>query len=145
MEILGPLKQIGVVRSSLTDRAAAPRQGFEGAPEASIEIDPALAAGLDGLAAGHEIIVVTWLHQSSRDVLAVHPRDDAAAPLTGVFATRSPDRPNPLGLHRVRILAIAGPTLKVGPLEAIDGTPVVDIKIALAEVDDPAASYDTAR
>jgi tRNA-Thr(GGU) m(6)t(6)A37 methyltransferase TsaA len=95
-------------------------------------VDPALAEALRGIAAGDEIILITWLHRSRRDVLTVHPRGDRSQPLAGVFATRSPDRPNPLGLHRVRVLEIAGTRLKVGPLEAIDGTPVVDVKPVLA-------------
>jgi tRNA-Thr(GGU) m(6)t(6)A37 methyltransferase TsaA len=125
------LTPIGVVRSPLTAREDAPKQGYEGAPSAWIDIKPELAAGLDGLVVGQEIIVISWLHQARRDLLAVHPRDNLQAPLTGVFATRSPDRPNPLGLHRVQILAIAGTSLHVGPLEAIDGTPIVDIKATL--------------
>ena len=127
------LTPIGVVRSSLTQRDEAPMQGSEGAPDAWLDVTPNLVAGLDGLVVGQAIIVVTWLHQARRDVLKVHPRGDQKVLLAGVFATRSPDRPNPLGLHRVRILEIAGNTLKVGPLEAIDGTPIVDIKPVLAE------------
>lgn len=125
------LKPIGVVRSSLEDRATAPRQGDEGAPEATIELNPAVLEGLEGIAVGQEVIVITWLHEAQRDVLKVHPRDDERARLAGVFATRSPDRPNPLGLHPVTVLAVAGHTLTVAPLEAIDGTPVVDIKPVL--------------
>jgi tRNA-Thr(GGU) m(6)t(6)A37 methyltransferase TsaA len=127
------LRPVGVVRSSLTQPDEAPRQGSEGAPEAWLDVTPNLVAGLDGLAVGQAIIVITWLHQARRDVLQVHPRGDQNLPRSGVFATRSPDRPNPLGLHRVQILEIAGSTLKVGPLEAIDGTPIVDIKPVLAE------------
>jgi tRNA-Thr(GGU) m(6)t(6)A37 methyltransferase TsaA len=127
------LTPVGVVRSSLTQRDEAPRQGGEGAPDAWLDITPGLAPGLDGLAVGQAIIVITWLHQARREVLSVHPRDDQNVPRAGVFATRSPDRPNPLGLHRVQILEIAGSKLKVGPLEAIDGTPIVDIKPVLAE------------
>ena len=127
------LTPVGVVRSSLTQRDEAPMQGSEGAPDAWLDITPNLVAGLDGLVVGQAIIVITWLHQASRDVLKVHPRGDQNLPLAGVFATRSPDRPNPLGLHRVQILEIAGSKLKVGPLEAIDGTPIVDIKPVLAE------------
>jgi tRNA-Thr(GGU) m(6)t(6)A37 methyltransferase TsaA len=125
------LHPIGVVRSPLTDRADAPMQGSEGAPDAWIEVTPAVAEGLHRIAVGDEVVVVTWLHEARRDVLLVHPRDDESNPLTGVFATRSSDRPNPLGLHRVTVREVAGSRLKVGPLEAIDGTPVVDIKIAL--------------
>lgn len=106
-------------------------QGGEGAPEAWVEVAEDVADGLDGIAAGQDVVLVTWLHEARRDVLKVHPRDDARRPLAGVFATRSPDRPNPLGLHRVRVLAITGRALRVGPLEAIDGTPVVDIKPVL--------------
>jgi tRNA-Thr(GGU) m(6)t(6)A37 methyltransferase TsaA len=123
-----PLTAIGIVRSQLNNREAAPKQGSEGAPDASIEVASEVADGLEGIAVGDEIVVVTWLHEARRDVLKVHPRGDESVPLAGVFATRSPDRPNPLGLHRVTVLDIAGLELKVGPLEAIDGTPVVDIK-----------------
>jgi tRNA-Thr(GGU) m(6)t(6)A37 methyltransferase TsaA len=130
------LTPIGMVRSPLTAREGAPKQGYEGAPSAWIELDPELAAGLDGLVVGQEIVVISWLHQARRDLLAVHPRGDRQAPLTGVFATRSPDRPNPLGLHRVQILAIVATSLHVGPLEAIDGTPIVDIKPVLGTLDD---------
>jgi len=108
-------------------------QGSEGAPDAWLDVTPNLVAGLAGLVVGQDIIVITWLHQALRDVLKVHPRGDQNLPLTGVFATRSPDRPNPLGLHRVKILEIAESKLKVGPLEAIDGTPIVDIKPVLAQ------------
>src|SRR5512143_214939 len=127
------LNPIGRVRSALKDRRAAPRQGIEGAPEATIELSPSVAQGLGGIRAGSEVIVITWLHESRRDVLKVHPRGEESRPLTGVFATRSPDRPNPLGLHRVTVLAITGRELTVAPLEAIDGTPVVDIKPVLSE------------
>jgi tRNA-Thr(GGU) m(6)t(6)A37 methyltransferase TsaA len=134
VEDIAVLRAIGVVRSHLTDRDAAPNQGSEGAPDAWIELDPAVLEGVDGIDAGAELIVITWLHESRRDVLKVHPRGDTSRPLSGVFATRSPDRPNPLGLHRVTVREIAGPKLKVGPLEAIDGTPVVDIKPVLRPV-----------
>ena len=126
-----PLTPIGVVRSSLADRDAAPRQGDEGAPDASIEVSPDVSDALVGIRVGDELFVVTWLHEADREILQVHPRDDRSRPLTGVFATRSSDRPNPLGLHRVRVRAIDGNRLRVGPLEAIDGTPVVDIKPVL--------------
>lgn len=125
------LEPIGVVRSPLTDREAAPRQGDEGAPAASISLEPSFADALQGVAVGDELFVITWLHEARRDILKVHPRDDERRPLAGVFATRSSDRPNPLGLHRVTVLAIAGLELEVGPLEAIDGTPVVDLKPVL--------------
>jgi tRNA-Thr(GGU) m(6)t(6)A37 methyltransferase TsaA len=123
---------IGFVRSPLKDREAAPRQGDEGAPDASIDLEPSVSDALQGIVVGDELVVVTWLHEARRDVLQVHPRDDESRPLTGVFATRSSDRPNPLGLHRVTVLGIEGLELRVGPLEAIDGTPVVDIKSALS-------------
>jgi tRNA-Thr(GGU) m(6)t(6)A37 methyltransferase TsaA len=125
------LEAIGVVRSSLVDRQAAPMQGDEGAPDASIELEPRFADALVGIRVGDELFVVTWLHEADRSVLQVHPRDDTSRPLTGVFATRSSDRPNPLGLHRVTVRAIGENELRVGPLEAIDGTPVVDIKPVL--------------
>jgi tRNA-Thr(GGU) m(6)t(6)A37 methyltransferase TsaA len=122
------LRPIGVVRSPLEDRKRAPNQGSEGAPDAWIELTPSVLHGLEGIEVGDELIVITWLHEARRDVLKTHPRGDTSVPLAGVFATRSPDRPNPLGLHPVVVLEIAGRKLKVGPLEAIDGTPVVDIK-----------------
>lgn len=127
----GALRPIGVIRSALTARSEAPRQGSEGAPDAWLEVHPWAAEGLRGLAAGDEIVVITWLHQARRDVFQVHPRSDPRNPLTGVFATRSPDRPNPLGLHPVTVRSIDGTRLRVGPIEAIDGTPVVDIKPVL--------------
>ena len=105
-----------------------PKQGSEGAPNAWLEIEPWAVDGLHRLAVGDEIVVITWLHESNRDVLQVRPRSDPKNPITGVFATRSPDRPNPLGLHDVTVLAIDGHRLLIGPIEAIDGTPVVDIK-----------------
>jgi tRNA-Thr(GGU) m(6)t(6)A37 methyltransferase TsaA len=126
------LRPIGVVRSQLTAREEAPLQGFEGAHEAWVEIDPAFADALSGVAKGNEVILLTWLHLSRRDVLKVHPRGDPERPLAGVFATRSPDRPNPIGLHRVHVLETdASARLRVSPLEALDGTPVVDIKPVL--------------
>ena len=126
-----PLHAIGIVRSPLKARDRAPNQGSEGAPDAWIELAPSVHDGLDRVEAGDKLIVITWLHESRRDVLKTHPRGDASVPLTGVFATRSPDRPNPLGLHPVTVLEIGRRGLKVGPLEAIDGTPVVDIKPVL--------------
>jgi tRNA-Thr(GGU) m(6)t(6)A37 methyltransferase TsaA len=126
------LRAVGVVRSPLTDRAAAPMQGHEGAPEAWLEFDAAMAPALEGIGAGDEVLLLTWLDRASRDVLRTHPRDDRSRPELGVFATRSPDRPNPLGLHRVRVLAVDGPRLRVGPLEALDGTPILDLKPPLA-------------
>ena len=122
------VEPIGVVRSPLRNAAAAPKQGPEGAPSAWIELDPKYAAALPGLATGDRLILLTWLHQARRDLLQVHPRDDLSAPLKGVFATRSADRPNPIGLHPVTLLAIESLRLQVSPLEAIDGTPVLDIK-----------------
>jgi tRNA-Thr(GGU) m(6)t(6)A37 methyltransferase TsaA len=125
------LRLIGRIRSELKALGKAPRQGSEGAPDAWLEIDAAFAPALRGIATGDDAIVVTWLDRANRNVLEVHPRGDVNAPLTGVFATRSPHRPNPLGLHRVTVYEIAGTRLRVGPIEAIDGTPVVDIKAAL--------------
>ena len=122
------LRPIGRIRSSLKTRGQAPKQGYEGAPDAWIEIYPFAAEGLKGLAAGDEVLVMTGLHRAHRDVFKVYPRSDRRNPLTGVFSTRSPDRPNPLGLHPVTVRSIAGNRLRVGPIEAIDGTPVVDIK-----------------
>jgi tRNA-Thr(GGU) m(6)t(6)A37 methyltransferase TsaA len=122
------LKAIGVIRSTLKTRAEAPRQGREGAPDAWLEIRPSVAEGLEGISVGDEVLVVTWFHRARRDVLKVRPRNDKRRQLTGVFATRSPDRPNPLGLHPVTVKEIAGTRLKIGPIEAIDGTPVVDLK-----------------
>ena len=130
------LRPIGTIRSSLTDRATAPNQGHEGAPDAWLELSAAVATGLEGIAVGDELIVITWLHQSRRDVLQLHPQWNEANPLTGVFNTRSPDRPNPLGLHRVRVREITGNRLLVGPIEVVDGTPVVDIKPILPEAID---------
>jgi tRNA-Thr(GGU) m(6)t(6)A37 methyltransferase TsaA len=130
------LRPIGVVRSPLTDPTAAPRQGDEGAPDAIVVIDAAFADAAEDLHAGDRIIVVTWLHLADRDTLAVHPRDDVSRPLTGVFSTRSSDRPNPLGLHPVELLAVDGPHLHVRGLEAVDGTPVVDIKPVLGALDE---------
>jgi tRNA-Thr(GGU) m(6)t(6)A37 methyltransferase TsaA len=125
------LRPIGVVRSRLKTRGQAPKQASEGAPDAWLELRPFAAEGLRGLEVGDEIIVVTWLHRARRDVLRVYPRSDRARPLAGVFATRSPDRPNPVGLHRVTVRRIARLRLRIGPIEAIDGTPVVDIKPVL--------------
>lgn len=125
------LRPIGRVRSALQSTRAAPRQGKEGAPDAWIDLDPAYASGLQGMQAGAPLLVITWLHQADRNLLQVHPRDDLNNPLAGVFCTRSADRPNPLGLHRVTLRSITGTSLLVGPLEAIDGTPVVDLKPVL--------------
>ena len=125
------LVPIGVVSSPLTDPAAAPKQGFEGAPDAWLVLEPRVAAGLDGMRPGDEIIAVTWLHRARRDILRVHPRDDRSNPERGVFTTRSADRPNPIGLHRVEVAAIDGARVRVRGLEAIDGTPVVNLKPVL--------------
>ena len=125
------LQPIGWVESPLVDRAAAPRQGNEGSPEAWLVFDARFSEGLRDLQVGDEVIVLTWLDRARRDVLTVHPRGDPANPLQGVFTTRSPDRPNPIGLHRVRILAIQGTRMRVGDLEALDRTPIVDVKPVL--------------
>ena len=125
------LRPIGVIRSPLKSRKNAPRQGSEGAPDAWLEIKPWAMPALHRLAVGDEVFVITWFHQARRDVMQVRPRSDPRNPITGVFATRSPDRPNPLGLHPVIVRAIEGNRLRIGPIEAIDGTPVVDIKPVL--------------
>jgi tRNA-Thr(GGU) m(6)t(6)A37 methyltransferase TsaA len=122
------LRPIGVIRSTLTSRHEAPKQGSEGAPDAWLEIHPWAIDGLMGLTPGDEIIVITWLHLGNRETFQVHPRRDPRNPLMGVFATRSPDRPNPLGLHPVTVRAIEGHRLLIGPIEVVDNTPVVDIK-----------------
>jgi tRNA-Thr(GGU) m(6)t(6)A37 methyltransferase TsaA len=127
------LDPIGLIRSTLRALEEAPLQGSEGAPDAWLEVHPQFARALLGMATGDELIVVTWLHRAERDVLEVHPRGDPENPLTGVFATRSPHRPNPLGLHRVTLREISGSRLRIGPIEAIDGTPVVDIKPVLVD------------
>lgn len=127
------LRPIGVVRSRLTRLEQAPRQGDEGAPEAWLELLAPMAKGLAGVAVGDEIIVLTWLHRAQRDVLEVHPRGDLASSLAGVFTTRSPDRPNPVGLHRVFVLEVAGQRIRIVPIEAIDGTPIIDIKPLLGD------------
>ncbi len=121
--------QIGTVRSSLKNRRDCPSQEKEGAPEAWIEIDPLYAKGLYGLCPGDEIIVLTWLHLGNRDTLQVHPRGNRENPLKGVFATRSPSRPNPIGFHQTRIINLGQPLkIKVQALEVVDKTPVIDIK-----------------
>ena len=129
------IESIGVIRSELASLENAPRQGDEGAPDAWLELTAAVAQGLVGIKVGDELIVLTWLHRAQRDVLQVHPRGNLAAPLTGVFATRSPDRPNPIGLHQVTVLEVAEQRLRVAHMEAIDGTPIVDIKPVLAPPD----------
>ena len=122
------LTPIGRVESTLTDPAEAPRQGFEGAPDAWLVLEPGVLEALDGVEPGDRVIVLTWLDRARRDVLRVHPRDDRSNPLRGVFSTRSADRPNPIGLHEVEVLAIEGGRVQVGQLEAVDGTPVLDLK-----------------
>jgi tRNA-Thr(GGU) m(6)t(6)A37 methyltransferase TsaA len=124
------VRPIGRVESPLRDRADAPKQG-EGAPDAWLVVLPQYAEGLRDVRVGTEALLLTWLDRADRTVLSTRPRDDPANPMTGVFSTRSPDRPNPIGLHRVRILARDGCRLRVGPLEALDGTPIVDLKPVL--------------
>jgi len=141
-----PLEPIGFIRSTVKGREDAPRQGPEGAPDAWLEVEPRFAEALLGMEVGHELIVITWLHEAKRDVLKGHPRNDPNRPLTGVFYTRSPARPNPLGLHPVTVREIdppsregygvtSGARVKIGPIEAFDGTPVVDIKSASTRAD----------
>jgi tRNA-Thr(GGU) m(6)t(6)A37 methyltransferase TsaA len=125
------VRPIGTVASELTDPAGAPKQGFEGGPDAWLVLDDAVVRGLDGLRAGDRVVVLTWLHRADRDVLRVHPRDDLSSPQRGVFSTRSADRPNPIGLHEVEVVAIEGARVHVRHLEAVDGTPVVDVKPVL--------------
>ncbi|XVU23130.1 tRNA (N6-threonylcarbamoyladenosine(37)-N6)-methyltransferase TrmO [Actinoplanes sp. CA-054009] len=125
------IRPIGVVESGLTDPASAPKQGTEGGPEAWLVFEAGVADGLRDLVAGDEVVVLTWLHLADRGTLVVRPRDDPRNPLTGVFSTRSADRPNPVGLHRVRVVAVDGLRVKVAGLEAVDGTPVVDVKPVL--------------
>jgi tRNA-Thr(GGU) m(6)t(6)A37 methyltransferase TsaA len=132
MTISYEVRPIGYVESPLVDREGAPKQGFEGAPDAWLVFDTGVAEGIRDLAVGADVFVLTWLHRARRDVLAVHPRDDPRNPETGVFATRSQDRPNPIGLHRVRIAAIDGSRVLVRDLEAFDGTLIVDVKPVLA-------------
>jgi len=124
---------IGYVESELRDRAAAPKQGDEGGPDAWLVIGDGLGDGLEGLAVDDDVFVFTWLHMSRRDVLRVHPRDDTSSPMRGVFTTRSAERPNPIGLHRVRVLELDGRRIRVSNLEALDGTPIVDIKPVLGD------------
>jgi len=126
------VRSIGHVESSLVDREAAPKQGFEGGPEAWLVFHPDVAEGIRDLAPGADVLVLTWLHQARRDVLAVHPRDDPRNPEAGVFSTRSADRPNPIGLHQVRVVAVDGLRVRVSDLEAVDGTPIVDVKPVLS-------------
>jgi tRNA-Thr(GGU) m(6)t(6)A37 methyltransferase TsaA len=130
------LRQIGRVESSLVSTAEAPRQGDEGAPDAYLVLDAEVQAGLDGIAVGEEIIVLSWLHEADRTVLRVHPRGDLSRPEAGVFSTRAPSRPNPIGLHRVRVLGVEGVRVHVSGLEAIDGTPVIDLKPVLLSIEE---------
>ena len=126
------LQPIGIVRSPLSTRTGAPRQPDEGAPPASLLLDPTWQHALDGLAVGDRIVLITWLDRADRSTLRVHPRGDRTRPLQGVFTTRSPDRPNPIGLHEVTVTGVDGRRVDVDGLDAIDGTPVLDIKPALA-------------
>lgn len=133
------LSPIGRVESPLSDPATAPKQGLEGAPDAWLVFDPTVVDGLDGLRPGEWVIVLTWLHLARRDVLRVHPRGDPANPEQGVFTTRSPDRPNPVGLHEVEVVSIDGPRVRVRHMEAVDGTPIIDVKPVLGPTPPPAA------
>jgi tRNA-Thr(GGU) m(6)t(6)A37 methyltransferase TsaA len=126
------LTPVGKVESTLTDRATAPKQGNEGAPDAWLIFEPDVLEALEGIRPGDRIVVLTWLDRARRDVLRVHPRDDLSNPLQGVFNTRSSDRPNPIGVHEVEVRAVEGRRIRVGPLEALDGTPIVDVKPVLA-------------
>jgi tRNA-Thr(GGU) m(6)t(6)A37 methyltransferase TsaA len=128
------LVTIATVESPLKDRADAPKQGDEGAPDAWLNFDPQVADALDGIAVGDQLLVLTWFDRAERDVLRVHPRSDRSRPEQGVFNTRSPDRPNPIGLHRVTVLAIDGTRVRVSDLEALDGTPVIDVKPVLGDI-----------
>ena len=125
------LRRIAEVESPLTDAAAAPKQGAEGARDAWLVFSLDVLPALEGIAPGDRVVLITWLDRADRETLRVHPRDDPANPMRGVFATRSADRPNPLGLHEVDVLAIEGGRMQVRPLEALDGTPVVDVKPVL--------------
>ena len=125
------LTPIGWVESPLVDPATAPNQGDEGAPDAYLVFDQGIAEGLRDLQPGTDVLVLTWLDRARRDVLVVHPRGDEARPETGVFSTRSPHRPNPIGLHRVTILSVDGTRMRVRNLEALDATPIVDVKPVL--------------
>lgn len=128
------LKVIGTIRSPLKSLKDCPKQGHEGGSEARVELDPAYSEGLQGVEPGDNLVILTWLHQAGRDVLQVHPRGNPENPLTGVFLTRSPARPNPIGLHQVEVLSREGAcTLVAGPLEVLDGTPVIDIKVAVGQ------------
>ena len=130
------LKPIGTVESPLTELESAPKQGYEGSPDAWLIFEPTVWDGLVDLRVGEQVIVLTWLDRAQRDILKVHPRGDESIPLHGVFSTRSPDRPNPIGLHLVEILAIEGQRVHVRNLEAVDGTPILDVKPRLEGVPD---------
>jgi tRNA-Thr(GGU) m(6)t(6)A37 methyltransferase TsaA len=130
------LEPVGTVESSLIDRETAPKQGDEGAPEAWLVFESRLAEALDGIAVGDDLLVLTWLDRARRDVLRVHPRGNPANAEQGVFNTRSPDRPNPIGLHRVTVVSIDGARLRVRDLEALNGTPIVDVKPLLRRIDE---------
>jgi tRNA-Thr(GGU) m(6)t(6)A37 methyltransferase TsaA len=130
------VRPIGRVMSPLTSAADAPRQGDEGAPDAYLILDSEVQAGLHGIAVGDEIILLSWLHEADRSILRVHPRGDLSRPEQGVFSTRASSRPNPIGLHRVRVLGMDGRRLQVSGLEAIDGTPIVDLKPVLGSIEE---------
>jgi len=131
VEIDWTLRPIGVIESTIKTRKEAPKQGSEGAPDAWLVVDPSVVECMDGLAVGDDLIIITWLHEARREVRKVHPRSDPQRRLTGVLATRSPDRPNPMGLHQVKLYEISENRLRIGPIEVINGTPVVDIKPVL--------------
>jgi tRNA-Thr(GGU) m(6)t(6)A37 methyltransferase TsaA len=131
------LRPVGIVHSSLRSCEGCPKQGWEGAPDARLEIYTAFEDALDGIAVGSDILILTWFHKGRRDLLKVHPRGNPDEPLRGVFATRSPDRPNPIGLHRAEVLEIQKPGwIRVRPLEVLDGTPIIDIKPVIPESDE---------
>ncbi|MEV0216725.1 tRNA (N6-threonylcarbamoyladenosine(37)-N6)-methyltransferase TrmO [Micromonospora sp. NPDC050695] len=130
------LRPVGWVSSPLTEAASAPRQGDEGAPEAWLVFDPQAERALRDVQVGADLLVLTWLDRARRDVLAVRPRGDESRPETGVFSTRSPHRPNPIGLHRVRVRALDGTRVRVADLEALDGTPILDVKPVLGAADE---------
>jgi tRNA-Thr(GGU) m(6)t(6)A37 methyltransferase TsaA len=126
---------VGWVESPLLDPASAPKQGDEGAPDAWVAFEPAYAEAIRDLGVGEEVVLLSWLDRADRSVQSVHPRSDPSNPELGVFSTRSPDRPNPIGLHRVRIEEVDGLRIRVSDLEAIDGTPILDVKPVLGDVD----------
>jgi tRNA-Thr(GGU) m(6)t(6)A37 methyltransferase TsaA len=130
------LRPVGTVESPLTERSTAPCQGDEGSPETVLRFREGVRDALADLRTGDEVLVLTWLDRAARDVLVVHPRGDPARPATGVFSTRSPDRPNPIGLHRVRVLAVDDLAVRVADLEALDGTPILDLKPVIGDVSD---------